>query len=147
MSGTDAGGWFDALFDRDLSLVLVVLAVIYVAYVLAGVAFGYGLRGQLNSIANLTFYVGVFGMLALALNLHWGYTGLFNIGIVGFMGIGIYVTALVSKPPSPRAVPHRSVASASRSASASSLACSSRGCSVCSSRFPRCDSARTTSPS
>ena len=99
MSGADTGGWFDALFDRDLSLVLVVLAVIYVAYVLAGVAFGYGLRGQLNSIANLTFYVGVFGMLALALNLHWGYTGLFNIGIVGFMGIGIYVTALVSKPP------------------------------------------------
>jgi len=79
--------------------VLAVLGAIYLAYLLAGVAFGYGLRGQLNSMANLTFYIGVFGMLALALNLHWGYTGLFNIGIVGFMGIGIYVTALLSKPP------------------------------------------------
>jgi branched-chain amino acid transport system permease protein len=99
MSVNDLRGRFEELFERDATLVLAVLGVIYLAYVLAGVAFGYGLRGQLNSIANLTFYVGVFGMLALALNLHWGYTGLFNIGIVGFMGIGIYTTALVSKPP------------------------------------------------
>jgi len=99
MSVDDLRGRFEGLFERDVTLVLAVLGVLYLAYVLAGVAFGYGLRGQLNSIANLTFYVGVFGMLALALNLHWGYTGLFNIGIVGFMGIGVYTTALVSKPP------------------------------------------------
>ncbi|WP_280586554.1 branched-chain amino acid ABC transporter permease [Halorubrum sp. Boch-26] len=99
MSATDIRGLIQGLFERDVTLVLAVLGTIYLLYVLAGVAFGYGLRGQLNSIANLTFYIGVFGMLALALNLHWGYTGLFNIGIVGFMGIGVYVTALVSKPP------------------------------------------------
>jgi len=99
MSVDDLRGRFEGLFERDVTLVLAVLGTIYLAYILAGVAFGYELRGQLNSIANLTFYIGVFGMLALALNLHWGYTGLFNIGIVGFMGIGIYVTALVSKPP------------------------------------------------
>jgi branched-chain amino acid transport system permease protein len=99
MSASDVRERFAGLFERDVTLVLAVLGAIYLAYLLAGVAFGYGLRGQLNSMANLTFYVGVFGMLALALNLHWGYTGLFNIGIVGFMGIGIYVTALLSKPP------------------------------------------------
>lgn len=99
MNVGDVRNRIDDLFERDLTLVLVVLATIYLAYILAGVVFGYSLRGQLNSIANLTFFIGVFGMLALALNLHWGYTGLFNIGIVGFMGIGIYVTAFVSKPP------------------------------------------------
>ncbi|WP_435075537.1 branched-chain amino acid ABC transporter permease [Halorubrum sp. HHNYT27] len=99
MSASDIRERFEGLFERDVTLVLAVLGAIYLAYILAGVAFGYGLRGQLNSIANLTFYIGVFGMLALALNLHWGYTGLFNIGIIGFMGIGVYVTALVSKPP------------------------------------------------
>ncbi len=99
MSVSDLRGRFEGLFERDVTLVLAVLGVLYLAYVLAGVAFGYGLRGHLNAIANLTFYVGVFGMLALALNLHWGYTGLFNIGIVGFMGIGVYTTAVVSKPP------------------------------------------------
>ncbi|MFC7325342.1 branched-chain amino acid ABC transporter permease [Halorubrum rutilum] len=99
MSAEGIRGRFEDLFEHDITLVLAVLGALYLVYILAGVAFGYELRGQLNSIANLTFFIGVFGMMALALNLHWGYTGLFNIGIVGFMGIGIYTTAVVSKPP------------------------------------------------
>ena len=87
------------LTNSDLKLVLAVLGAIYLVYALAGLVFGFAFRGVVNSLANLTFYVGVFAMLALALNLHWGYTGLFNIGIVGFMAIGIYVTAMVAKPP------------------------------------------------
>ena len=82
----------------DAGLIVAVLLVTYIAYVLAGVGLGFSVRGQLNTIATLTFFIGVFAMLSLALNLHWGYTGLFNIGIVGFMAVGIYVMALVSKP-------------------------------------------------
>ncbi|MFD1686616.1 branched-chain amino acid ABC transporter permease [Halobellus litoreus] len=82
----------------DAGLIVAALLAIYAAYVLIGVGLGYSVRGQLNTIGVLTFYIGVFAMLALALNLHWGYTGLFNIGIVGFMAVGIYVMALVSKP-------------------------------------------------
>jgi branched-chain amino acid transport system permease protein len=82
----------------DAGLIVAVLLGMYAAYVLAGVGLGFSLRGQLNTIATLTFFIGVFAMLSLALNLHWGYTGLFNIGIVGFMAVGIYVMALVSKP-------------------------------------------------
>ncbi|MFB6091296.1 MAG: branched-chain amino acid ABC transporter permease [Halobellus sp.] len=82
----------------DAGLIGGVLLVTYAAYVLIGVGLGYSLRGQLNTIATLTFYIAVFAMLALALNLHWGYTGLFNIGIVGFMAVGIYVMALFAKP-------------------------------------------------
>ncbi|ELZ94230.1 ABC-type branched-chain amino acid transport system, permease protein II [Haloferax mucosum ATCC BAA-1512] len=82
----------------DAGLIVFVLVSAYLLYILAGIGLGYDLRGQLNSIATLTFYIGVFAMLSLALNLHWGYTGLFNIGIVGFMAVGVYVMALVSKP-------------------------------------------------
>jgi branched-chain amino acid transport system permease protein len=82
----------------DAGLIVLLLAVLYAAYIASGVILGFSLRGQLNSLAVLTFFIGVFAMLALALNLHWGYTGLFNIGIVGFMAVGIYVMALVSKP-------------------------------------------------
>ncbi|WP_144903747.1 branched-chain amino acid ABC transporter permease [Halobellus captivus] len=89
----------DRVPGGDAGFIVAVLLGVYAAYVLAGVALGYSIRGQLNSVAVLTFYIGVFAMLALALNLHWGYTGLFNIGIVGFMAVGIYVMALVSKPP------------------------------------------------
>jgi branched-chain amino acid transport system permease protein len=82
----------------DTGLIVAVLLGMYAAYVLAGVGLGFSLRGQLNTVATLTFFIAVFAMLSLALNLHWGYTGLFNIGIVGFMAVGIYVMALVSKP-------------------------------------------------
>jgi len=95
----DSGNPLVDFLNRDPGLVLAVLGGIYLVYILSGVVFGFTLRGQLNTVANLTFFIGVFGMLALALNLHWGYTGLFNIGIVGFMAIGVYVTAIVSKPP------------------------------------------------
>ncbi|SFG36325.1 branched-chain amino acid transport system permease protein [Halopelagius inordinatus] len=88
----------DRVPGGDAGLILATLAVVYAAYVAVGLALGYSLRGQLNTIAVLTFYIGVFAMLSLALNLHWGYTGLFNIGIVGFMAVGVYVMALVSKP-------------------------------------------------
>jgi len=86
------------LWEKDTTKVLALLAVIYAVYIGVGTVLGYSLRGQLNSIGTLTFYVGVFSLLALALNLQWGYTGLFNIGIVGFMAIGIYTMAVVSKP-------------------------------------------------
>jgi branched-chain amino acid transport system permease protein len=87
-----------ALWDHDTTKVVALLIAIYAVYIGVGMALGFEIRGQLNSIATLTFYIGVFGLLALALNLHWGYTGLFNIGIVGFMAIGIYTMAVVSKP-------------------------------------------------
>ncbi|WP_251330520.1 branched-chain amino acid ABC transporter permease [Haloplanus pelagicus] len=86
------------LWEEDAAKITAVLFAIYAAYLLSGLVLGYSLRGQLNSLASLTFYIGVFATLALALNLHWGYTGLFNIGVVGFMAVGIYVMAFVSKP-------------------------------------------------
>ncbi|WP_458205146.1 branched-chain amino acid ABC transporter permease [Haladaptatus sp. NG-SE-30] len=84
---------------NDTLLILGALLAIYALYLLAGSALGYSFRGQINSLARLTFLIGVYGMLALALNLHWGYTGLFNIGIAGFMAVGLYTMAIVSKPP------------------------------------------------
>ncbi|MEF8842976.1 MAG: branched-chain amino acid ABC transporter permease [Haloarculaceae archaeon] len=88
-----------ALWENDVTKISALLAAIYAVYVLSGVLLGFSARGQINSIASLTFYIAVFALLALALNLHWGYTGLFNIGIVGFMAVGIYVMAIVSKAP------------------------------------------------
>ncbi len=84
---------------NDTMLILGALLAIYALYLIGGTLLGYSLRGQLNSLARLTFLIGVYGMLALALNLHWGYTGLFNIGIAGFMAVGLYTMAIISKPP------------------------------------------------
>ncbi|WP_345780930.1 branched-chain amino acid ABC transporter permease [Halosolutus gelatinilyticus] len=79
-------------------MLLALLLGIYVVYLIGGLIIGFPLRGLVNQIGQLTFWIAVFGMAALALNLQWGYTGLFNIGIVAFMATGVYVTAILSKP-------------------------------------------------
>ena len=44
--------------------------------------------------------VGIYSVLTLGLNIHWGYTGLFNIGVAGFFALGAYTAALLtSRPP------------------------------------------------
>jgi len=99
MSDTETPtGTLRQLWAEDAVKIAALLFVIYAGYLVSGLVLGYSVRGQLNSLASLTFYIGVFATLALALNLHWGYTGLFNIGVVGFMAVGIYVMAFVSKP-------------------------------------------------
>ena len=81
--------------DNDLLLIGGILAAIYVVY--AGIALLLDLRA-LSTLIDLTRWIGLFAILSLALNLHWGYTGLFNIGVVGFMGVGVYAAAIASKP-------------------------------------------------
>jgi branched-chain amino acid transport system permease protein len=43
-----------------------------------------------------------FGLICLALNLQWGETGLFNVGVAGFVAIGAYTSALLTTPDAPQ---------------------------------------------
>lgn len=43
--------------------------------------------------------VGIYGLLSLALNVQWGMTGLFNIGIGAFFAIGGYTSGIITAPP------------------------------------------------
>src|SRR5574337_1805464 len=52
-------------------------------------------NGFLNNLVFFIAQAGLFALLALALNVHWGYTGLFNIGIAGFSAVGGYVSAIL----------------------------------------------------
>lgn len=57
---------------------------------------------MLDYLVFFAINAGIFAILALGLNLQWGYTGLFNIGIAGFFAIGAYASALLSGvPPAP----------------------------------------------
>ena len=40
----------------------------------------------------------IFGLITLGLNLQWGLTGLFNVGIAGFVAIGAYASAILTSP-------------------------------------------------
>lgn len=45
----------------------------------------------------------VSGILALGVNLQWGFAGLFNVGIMGFVALGALAAVLVGMPPEPDA--------------------------------------------
>ena len=54
--------------------------------------------------AYLVFFLVValtYALLCLGLNLQWGVTGLFNVGVAGFVAVGAYISALLTGPDSP----------------------------------------------
>ncbi len=59
--------------------------------------YGYGLY-----LISLLTMGGIYAILALGLNVQFGFAGLFNIGIAGFFGIGAYMTAFLTTSPSVR---------------------------------------------
>jgi branched-chain amino acid transport system permease protein len=57
------------------------------------------LSGTLAFLVSMLTLAVIFSILALGLNLQWGHTGLFNISVAAFWGVGAYTAALVSKAP------------------------------------------------
>ena len=59
---------------------------------------------MLDLVGYLAFFGATaltYALIALGLNVQWGQTGLFNVGVAGFVAIGAYVSALLTTPPSP----------------------------------------------
>jgi branched-chain amino acid transport system permease protein len=54
--------------------------------------------GYIAYLVSLAIMAGIYAVFALGLNIQWGYTGLFNIGIAGFFCIGAYTSAMVTTP-------------------------------------------------
>lgn len=44
---------------------------------------------------------GIYALMALGLNMHWGLTGILNIGIAGFFAVGAYTSAILAAGPHP----------------------------------------------
>lgn len=87
------GSWRSRVIAAAISLLLMG------GLVGAGVAIGGSAERLVNSLIFFICQAGLYGLLSLALNLQWGYTGLFNIGIAGFFAMGGYVSALLVHPP------------------------------------------------
>ena len=74
------------------------------ALITAGVIFipaersGWDASGVIISLSR-SDYGGLFAVFAIALNVQWGYTGIFNFGIAAFFMIGAYTAALFTLPP------------------------------------------------
>ena len=63
--------------------------------------FSGGFYGWGMYLVSLLTMGGLYAVLALGLNIQWGFTGLFNAGIAGFFAIGAYASAILTTPESP----------------------------------------------
>lgn len=55
--------------------------------------------GLANYAVFMAILVGIYALLALGLNIQWGFSGLFNAGIAGFFAIGAYTSAILTSLP------------------------------------------------
>ncbi|MGL4308968.1 MAG: branched-chain amino acid ABC transporter permease [Paracoccaceae bacterium] len=62
-----------------------------------------GLLGSWNTMLGILNVGIISAVLALGVNIQWGYAGIFNVGIMGFVALGALATVLVSTPPVPAA--------------------------------------------
>jgi branched-chain amino acid transport system permease protein len=54
--------------------------------------------GILAYLVSLAIVAGIYAVFCMGLNIQWGYTGLFNIGIAGFFCVGAYTSAMITTP-------------------------------------------------
>lgn len=59
------------------------------------------LAGIVSYASFFLAFAGIFAVIVLGLNLQWGFTGLFNVGVAGFVAIGAYVSAILTTPDHP----------------------------------------------
>src|SRR6478735_2806984 len=56
---------------------------------------------MLDLLSYLAFFMTIalsYAVICLGLNVQWGQTGLFNVGVAGFVAVGAYTSALLTTP-------------------------------------------------
>ena len=59
---------------------------------------GWDLDGVVNNLTAFATIVAIFSVMSVALNVQWGYTGVFNFGIAAFFMLGAYTAAVFTLP-------------------------------------------------
>jgi branched-chain amino acid transport system permease protein len=57
--------------------------------------------GLATYLSQLAVFAAIYAVIALGLNIQWGFTGLFNAGVAGFFAVGAYVTAILTSADDP----------------------------------------------
>jgi branched-chain amino acid transport system permease protein len=85
---------------RERLVTLLVVSAITIGIVGITANDSESLDGFISFLTVFITTVAIFAVFALGLNVQWGYTGIFNFGIVGFFMVGAYSSALMTKAPS-----------------------------------------------
>lgn len=65
---------------------------------------GWNVMSTIRFLAFFLTFVAIFGVFALGLNVHWGYTGIFNFGVLAFFLVGANTAAIITKTPAESSV-------------------------------------------
>ena len=68
---------------------LLLVAAVASLFILEGTAHWWFFAGTWNSSLGILNMALISAIMALGVNLQWGYAGLFNIGIMGFVALGL----------------------------------------------------------
>ncbi len=72
---------------------------IFLFFIVFGLIFATGIFQSWNVALGILNMGLISAIMALGVNMQWGYAGLFNVGVMGFVALGGLATVLVSTPP------------------------------------------------
>ncbi|MEX0800699.1 MAG: branched-chain amino acid ABC transporter permease [Dehalococcoidia bacterium] len=78
---------------------LAFLAVTFAVIFLPAERSGWNFEATVSFLAFFGTFVAIYAIFVLGLNVQWGYTGIFNFGILAFFLVGANVAAIVTKSP------------------------------------------------
>ncbi|WP_421704254.1 branched-chain amino acid ABC transporter permease [Aliiroseovarius sp.] len=78
-------------------------AAVAALFILEGTTNAWIFSGSWNSSLTILNMALISAIMALGVNLQWGYAGLFNVGIMGFVALGGLATVVISMPATPGA--------------------------------------------
>ena len=86
----------EMFLKNDFRIVVSAFVGISFLFIIVAMILGLDFNGTVNTIQRIMFLSAVYAMVVLALNLQWGYAGIFNIGVAGFMLSGVYTMAIIT---------------------------------------------------
>jgi branched-chain amino acid transport system permease protein len=78
---------------------LTFLAITAAVVIMPAERSGWNLEGTVSFLSFFATFVAIYAVFALGLNVQWGYTGVFNFGVMAFFLVGANAAAIISKPP------------------------------------------------
>ena len=77
-------------------IIVITFLVLFIPYERSG---GDDTSGTFSFFVSFLTLVAIYAIFTLGLNIQWGYTGVFNFGVLGFFMLGAYTAAIITKAP------------------------------------------------
>lgn len=94
-----ANGPGGRLRGQRLLTPLVVVAITFAMILMPAERSGWELERTVSFLTFFATFVAIYAIIVLGLNVQWGYTGVFNFGVMAFFLVGANTAAIITKAP------------------------------------------------